>query len=261
MPRFAANLSFLFTEVPLLERFAAARQAGFRFVEYMFPYDQEPDTLAATLRTHGLTQVLFNLPAGNWAAGDRGIAIHPEWLEEFRQGVEYARTYARALGVQRINCLAGIVPPGLAREDAAATLIANLRYAARVLGEDGITLLLEPVNDRDIPGFFVRTGAEALPIVEAVGAPNLRIQYDIYHAVRMGEDPLAFVREHIPLIGHVQIADVPGRHQPGTGHAPLRDVLIELDRLGYDGYVGLEYVPDPDTWHAFDWIEAAGFQR
>ncbi len=254
MPRFSASLSFLFTEVPFLERFAAARAAGFTAVEYMFPYDYPPGTLAQALQEHGLEQVLFNLPAGDWAAGERGIAILPDRRAEFRDGVRRARDYARVLGVRRINCLVGVLPPGLAPEQAEQVLIENLRFAAEELAADGLMLLVEPVNDRDIPGFFLTSGAQALAVLEAVGAPNLRLQYDVYHAARMGEDPLAFLQANLPRIGHVQIADAPGRHQPGTGRLDLARILGELDRLGYSGYVGLEYVPEPDTLSSLGWL-------
>jgi len=251
MPTFSANLSFLFGEHPFLERFGAARRAGFKHVEYMFPYDFEPAELRARLDEHGLEQVLFNLPAGDWAAGDRGIAADPERVQEFRAGVELACRYARALDVPRLNCLAGT------RGDH-ATLIANLRYAAQRLAQDGLTLLLEPVNTRDVPGFVVSTSAAAVELLDAVGEPNLQLQFDVYHAQVMEGDLVNRLRALRDRIGHVQIADNPGRHQPGTGEIAYDFVLAQLDAMGYAGAVGLEYVPEPDTVSSLAWLERYG---
>jgi hydroxypyruvate isomerase len=251
MPSFAANLTFLFGEHPFLERFAAARAAGFTRVEYMFPYDYEPAELRARLDEHGLEQVLFNLPAGDWAQGDRGIAADPGRVDEFRAGVERAREYAHALDVPRLNCLAGT------RGDR-ATLVANLRHAAQRLAEDGRTLLLEPVNTRDIPGFLVPTSAVAVELLDAAAEPNLRLQFDVYHAQVMEGDLVNRLRALLSRIGHVQIADNPGRHQPGTGEIDYAFVLKELDAMGYAGTVGLEYVPEPDTLASLGWLERYG---
>lgn len=251
MPIFSANLSFLFGEHPFLERFGAARRAGFEYVEYMFPYDFEPAELRARLDEHGLAQVLFNLPAGDWAAGDRGIAADPERVQEFRAGVELACRYARALDVPRLNCLAGT------RGDH-ATLISNLRYAAQRLAEDGLTLLLEPVNTRDVPGFLVSTSASAVEVLDAVDEPNLQLQFDVYHAQAMEGDLVNRLRALRDRIGHVQIADNPGRHQPGTGEIAYDFVLAQLDAMGYEGAVGLEYVPEPDTVSSLAWLERYG---
>ncbi|MDM7323665.1 MAG: hydroxypyruvate isomerase [Thermus sp.] len=259
MPRFAANLTFLFTELPFLDRFGAAKEAGFRYVEYMFPYPYAPEVLARQLLKHGLRQVLFNLPAGNWEAGERGIAILPDRIEEFRQGVDLAMAYARALGVQQLNCLAGVLPRGLPQKEARRVLVENLAYAAQKLGEAGITLLLEPINPYDLPGFFVHTIGEALSILEEVAHPNLRLQYDVYHAQRSQGRLTETLRNHLERIGHIQIADVPGRHQPGTGEINYPFLLSELDRLGYGGYVGLEYIPKPTTQDSLAWIQEYGY--
>jgi hydroxypyruvate isomerase len=248
MPRFAANLSMLFTELAFLQRCGAARAAGFTRVEYMFPYPYAPGELRTRLEEHGLEQVLFNLPAGDWAAGDRGIAADPDRVEEFRAGVELARGYADALDVPRINCLAGT------RGDR-ATLVANLRFAAEQLARDGRTLLLEAVNTRDVPGFLVPTSVAAAGLLEEVGAPNLQLQFDLYHAQVMEGDLVNRLRALLDRIGHVQVADNPGRHQPGTGEINYPFVLGELDAMGYEGVVGLEYVPEPDTLASLGWLE------
>lgn len=259
MPRFAANLSFLFTEKPFLARFAAAREAGFRYVEYMFPYAYAQEELAALLTEHGLKQVLFNLPAGDWEAGERGIACLPGREEAFRAGVEQALAYARALGVRQLNCLAGALPADQDPGEAHAVLVANLRYAASRLASAGLTLLLEPVNPYDVPGFFVSSPAHALRLLEEVAAPNLKLQYDLYHAQRSQGRLTETLRAHLARIGHVQIADVPGRHQPNTGEIRYAFLLAELDRLGYQGYVGLEYLPLGETAQSLSWLRELGY--
>ncbi|MEF2278479.1 hydroxypyruvate isomerase [Deinococcus sp. YIM 134068] len=259
MPKFAANLTMLFPELPFLERFAAARRAGFDAVEYMFPYPYSPQELRAELDAHGLRQVLFNLPAGDWAAGERGIAILPERREEFRDGVAQALVYVEALRSDvppLVNCLAGKLPEGADPEEARRTLVENLRYAAAELHQVGVTLLIEPVNTHDIPGFFLRTPEQAAELIGEVGAANLRIQYDLYHQQRTGGQLLDTFRRFQPQIAHVQLADVPGRHQPGTGEINFPFVLGALDREGYAGYVGLEYVPEGDTVASLGWMKA-----
>lgn len=256
MPRFAANLTMLFTELPFTERFAAARSAGFDAVEYLFPYDHAPETLAALLRDNGQTQVLFNLPAGDWAAGERGIAALPGREAEFRAGVDRAVAYAKALGVPRLNCLAGKVPGNdpTAAQAAWATLADNVRFAADRLAEAGLTLLVEFINRKDIPGFFLHSTAQVLRLLDEVGRPNVLLQYDVYHAQREEGELAATLRAHMARIGHVQIADTPGRHQPGTGEINYPFLFAELDRLGYAGHIGLEYVPAPGTLASLDWM-------
>jgi hydroxypyruvate isomerase len=258
MPRLAANLSLLFSEVPFPDRFAAAKKAGFHFVEYLFPYEYDKTRLKDLLAANGLTQVLFNLPAGNWAAGDRGIAADPARVAEFRQGVETAVDYARALGVTRLNCLAGKRPARFTESEAAETLADNIAYAADVLAGHGLTLLLEAINRFDIPGFLLHRAEQVDKIIEAADRANVAIQFDIYHAQREQGELTATLRTHLPRIGHIQIADNPGRHQPGTGEINFPFLLAELDRLGYDGFVGLEYVPEPDTVSSLAWIEEMG---
>jgi hydroxypyruvate isomerase len=258
MPKFAANLSFLFQDLPFLERFAAALAAGFRYVEYMFPYPYSPQELQAKLKEHKLEQVPFNLPEGNWEAGDRGIAAHPEWVAEFGEGVKKALEYAPYLGAKQINVLAGKQLEGCEAEQH-KVLVENLKYAAKALGDAGLTLLIEPINTYDIPGFLVNTTQQGLGIIAEVGASNLELQYDIYHMQRMEGHITQSLREHLDKIGHIQIADVPGRGQPGTGELNYPFLLAELDRIGYAGYVGLEYVPKPDTLGSLGWVKEYGF--
>ena len=255
MPRLAANLSFLFTERPFFERFAAARAAGFAAVEFHFPYEYDRAALAEVVLTSGLEVVLFNLPAGDWAAGERGIACHPRRIAEFQDGVGLAIDHARLLGCTRLNCLAGIAPAGVAAEQAREILVENLRFAAAVTARAGIRLLLEPLNTRDTPGFFVATSRAGLAVIDAVGSDNLRLQYDIYHAQVMEGDLARTLQEHLPRIGHVQLADNPGRHEPGSGEINFPFLLRHLDRIGYDGWVGCEYKPVGRTEDSLGWIE------
>lgn len=258
MPRFAANLTMLYTELPFLERFAAARAAGFRFVEYLFPYAYDKAVLREALNSNGLTQVLFNLPAGNWQAGDRGIAADPARVIEFRKSVDTALDYALALGVQKLNCLAGVRPKHFSESESAETLVDNLIFAADALAAHGRTLVIEAINRFDIPGFLLHRAEQVDKIIEAVERPNVAIQYDIYHAQREQGDITATLRTHIGRIGHIQIADNPGRHQPGTGEINYPFLFAELDKLGYDGFVGLEYVPEPDTAASLAWLSTMG---
>jgi hydroxypyruvate isomerase len=254
MPKFSANLSMLYPELPFLDRFAAAARDGFPAVEYVGPYEHAPETIAGTLKTHGLMQALFNLPAGDWGAGERGIGCHPDRIEEFRAGTDTALRYGRALACPKINCLAGVAPAGADPAELEATLIANLKYAAPRLAEAGIRLLLEPINLRDMPGFFVSTTDHAERILDAVGSPNLFIQYDIYHTQVMQGDLVRTYDRLKARIAHIQIADNPGRHEPGTGEINYDFVLPELDRLGYDGFVGCEYRPLAGTSEGLAWM-------
>lgn len=255
MPKFAANLSMLYTQLPFMERFGAAAADGFPAVEYISPYDEAPEAIAAELERHGLVQALFNLPAGNWGAGERGVGCLPDRVEEARKGVDMAIRYGKALGCNKINCLAGIAPKGIDRDVLKATLIDNLKYAAPRLADAGIKLLLEPINLRDIPGFFISTTDHAEAILDAVGSDNVFIQYDIYHTQVMQGDLIATFERLQPRIGHVQLADNPGRHEPGTGEINYPNVLSALDRLGYDGFVGCEYKPAGGTSEGLSWIE------
>jgi len=254
MPRFAANLSFLFTERPFLERFGAARSAGFAGVEFHFPYAFDRAALAEVVLTSGLDVVLFNLPAGDWAAGERGIACHPRRIAEFQDGVGLAIDYAKLLGCPRLNCLAGIAPPQVGVERAHETLVENLRFAAAVTQRAGIELLVEPLNTRDTPGFLLATSHAALAVIEKAGHANLKLQYDIYHAQVMEGDLARSLREKLPRIGHVQLADNPGRNEPGTGEINFPFLLDDIDRIGYAGWVGCEYKPSGRSEDSFAWM-------
>ncbi len=254
MPKFAANLTMMFTEMPFLDRFAAASAAGFDAVEFLFPYDFDVWRLADLLARNGLELVLHNLPAGDWAKGERGIGCHPDRVAEFRAGVDRAIEYATVLGCSRVNCLAGILPEGVTVERGRATLIENLRYAAGQLAAANIGLLLEPVNSRDIPGFVIDRTGLALEIIEAVGAKNLKLQYDIYHAQVMEGDLTRTIETELARIGHIQLADNPGRHEPGTGEINFPFLFRRIDELGYAGGIGCEYKPRTSTTAGLDWL-------
>lgn len=255
MPRFAANLSMLFTEVDFLDRFAAARAAGFDGVEYLFPYEYPAEELARRLRENGLTQVLFNLPAGDWAAGERGIACLPDRVAEFRAGVDQAITYARALGCSQVNCLSGLRPSSLPEDLAWETLTDNVRYAAEALGAEGIRLCLEAINSRvDMPGFVLDTTGRVLSLIEAVESDNVCLQYDLYHMQIMEGDLIRTLECLKPWIGHIQFADNPGRHEPGTGEINFSKVFAAVDALGYDGWVSAEYRPSGTTEASLGWM-------
>lgn len=254
MPRFAANLTMLFNELPFLERFGAASRAGFAGVEFLFPYDYEKERLAGVLRSNGLSLVLHNLPAGDWAKGERGVACHPERVIEFRDGVDRAIEYAVHLGCPRLNCLAGILPKDVTESEARETLIGNLRFAADRLRAAGLELMLEPVNSRDIPGFFVDRSRHALEIIAAVDAPNLKLQFDIYHAQVMEGDLTRTLEGNFGQIGHLQVADNPGRNEPGTGEINYPFLFRRLDELGYSGWVGCEYKPRSSTVDGLGWM-------
>jgi len=258
MPRFAANLTMLFTELPFLDRFAAARAAGFAAVEYLFPYEYPMAEVATRLRANGLKQVLHNLPAGDWAKGERGIACHPDRLGEFREGVALAIDYARALRCPQVNCLAGIAPNGVAPDKVRATFVENLRYAAEQLKAARIRLLIEPINTFDIPGFYLSRTAQALDLIAEVGSDNLYVQYDVYHMQRMEGELAATIKANLASIAHLQLADNPGRNEPGTGEINYRFLFGFVDALGYDGWIGCEYKPKGDTVAGLAWRAAHG---
>lgn len=254
--RFSANLSLLFGEHDFLDRFGAAVRAGFAGVEFHFPYAHEKAVLAEVAMTSGAEVVLFNLPAGHWAAGDRGIACQPERKAEFQDGVGCAIEYAEALGCTQLNCLAGVVPSGpTSRAKALETLIDNLRFAAAVTQRAGIRLLLEPLNARDNPGYLVPTTREALQVIDAVDSRNLFLQYDVYHAQVMEGDLARTLAGNIDRIGHIQIADNPGRHEPGSGEINFPFLFDRIERLGYAGWIGCEYLPSGATEDSFAWLE------
>jgi hydroxypyruvate isomerase len=255
MAKFAANLSMMFNEVPFLERFGAAADSGFRAVEFLFPYEHPPEAIAEQIRKHNLEIVLFNMPPGNWAAGERGIGCAPGREEEFHAGIEKALSYATALRVPRIHAMAGIAPAGADRAACRATLIANLKYAADKLAPHQITLLLEAINNRDIPGFFVNTQAESFEICSAVGAPNLKMQMDLYHMQVMEGDIAMKLRKYAPHCGHIQIAGPPQRNEPDTGEVRFEYLFNVLDEIGYQGWIGCEYRPAGKTTDGLGWFK------
>ena len=258
MPKFAANLSMLFTELPFLDRFAAAGRAGFKGVEYIGPYDFPPEQIAELLHKNGLTQVLFNLPAGNWGAGERGIGCHPDRVTEFQEGVAKAIAYAKVLGNTQINCLAGILPKGVAPEKAEEAFVSNLRFAAAELKKAGLLLIAEPINTCDIPGFFLNRSAQALAIFDEVGSDNLKLQYDIYHMQRMEGELAKTIERLFSKIAHIQIAGNPNRTEPDEGEINYAYLFTLLDRLGYIGWIGAEYKPRKTTVEGLGWLKRFG---
>ncbi|WP_118178938.1 hydroxypyruvate isomerase [Paraburkholderia phosphatilytica] len=261
MPKFAANLTMLFNEVPFLDRFVAAANAGFDAVEFLFPYPFDKQDLAERLEANKLKLVLHNLPAGNWEAGERGIACLPHRVAEFQEGVGRAIDYAKALKVPQLNCLVGI-PKDVDADKARVTIVENLRFAAAALKKEGIRLLVEPCNSYDIPGFALNRSAEGLDVIEAVGSDNLFLQYDIYHMQRMEGELAATIRKNLPKIAHIQLADNPGRNEPGTGEINYPFLFGLLDSLGYSGYIGCEYKPLKTTNEGLGWLETvAGKSR
>ncbi len=253
MPKFSANLSMLYTEHAFLDRFEPAAKAGFKAVEFLFPYAFTAADIKTRLDSHGLQLVLHNLPAGDWEAGERGIACHPDRVEEFRAGVAKAVTYAQALGVGQLNCLAGKAPAGASDAVLRKTFVDNLRYAAGELKKSGLRLLIEPINTFDIPGFYLSRTAQALAILDEVGADNAFVQYDIYHAQRMEGELAATMQKNLARIGHIQLADNPGRNEPGTGEINYAFLFAHLDRIGYGGWIGCEYKPAGTTDGGLGW--------
>lgn len=254
MLKFSANLSTMFGEVDFLDRFQRAA-AGFKAVECQFPYDWEKEALAEKLDRYGLQFVLHNLPPGNLAAGDRGIACLPDRVGQFQEGVGLAIEYARALKCPRLNCLSGKIPPHASAEGLLPTLVENLRFAAAALEKENITLLVEAINTRDIPGFFLNTTRQALWLLDEVNHPNLKLQYDIYHMQIMEGDLTRTIQENLARIGHIQLADNPGRHEPGTGEINFPNLLRAIDETGYDGWIGCEYQPAGNTEAGLDWMK------
>ena len=253
MPRFAANLSMLFTEAPFFDRFELAANAGFEAVEFLFPYAFSAQEIKQCLDAHGLKLVLYNLPAGDWEAGERGIACLPERVDEFRAGVAQAIEYATALGVPQLNCLAGKAPIGADDALLRKTFVANLKFSAAELKKAGLKQLIEPINTYDIPGFYLNRTAQALAILDEVGAENAYLQYDIYHAQRMEGELAATMQKHLARIGHIQLADNPGRNEPGTGEINYAYLFAHLDRIGYAGWIGCEYKPATRTEAGLAW--------
>jgi len=258
MPKLAANLTMLFNEVDFPERFGAAARAGFTGVEYLFPYAYPKEQLAELLARHRLVQVLHNLPAGDWAGGERGIGCHPNRVGEFQDGVAKAIDYARTLGCKQVNCLAGIAPKDTDPEKVRATFVSNMRFAADMLGAAGIKLLTEPINTFDIPGFWLSRTRQALDVIRDTGSSNIYVQYDIYHMQRMEGELANTIKAHLPQIAHMQLADNPGRNEPGTGEINYRFLFGFVDAIGYDGWIGCEYKPKGNTVEGLAWRAGHG---
>jgi len=256
MPKFAANLTMLFTEMPFLDRFEAAHKNGFSAVEFLFPYAWPADEIKALLDTNKLELVLHNFPAGNWDAGERGIACHPDRVNEFKEGVNKAIAYATILGVKQLNCLAGKKLDHVSAEQTHTTLVNNLKFAAQELKHHGLKLLIEPINFFDIPGFYLNHTQHALDLIDAVGSDNLFVQYDIYHMQRMEGEIAATIEKHLSKIAHIQIADNPGRFEPGTGELNYAFMFKHLDQIGYQGSIGCEYKPKTTTEAGLGWLKA-----
>jgi len=254
MLRFTANLTMLFNEVDFLARFEKAAGAGFKWIEYLFPYEWGKDQLVDKLGENGLIQVLYNLPVGDWNAGERGIACIPGRETEFQEGVGKAINYAKALGCFQINCLVGLTPRNVPVEKVRATLINNLRFAAKALDNEGIRLLIEPLNDRDMPGFYLVHTADALQIIKEVGHRNLWLQYDVYHMQIMEGNLTKTILDNLSTISHIQIADNPGRHEPGTGEINFANLFKAIETAGYDRWVGCEYKPAGRTEDGLQWL-------
>ncbi len=254
MNKFCANLGWLFTEHGFLDRFSAAAKAGFKGVEYSSPYEFDARDLAKRLNDNGLEQVLFNLPAGDWAKGERGLACLPTRNKEFRDGVKRAIDYAGALNCPRINALAGIAPDGVAQSQLWDTLAENLAFAAEALAKAQILLVVEPINRFDMPGFFLNTSSDGLRAMAAAGHANIKLQYDIYHMQRMEGELANSLKRLMPVIGHMQLADNPGRHEPGTGEINYGYLLKFIEELGYDGWIGCEYKPSGKSEDSLGWM-------
>ena len=256
MPKFAANLSMMFNEVPFPERFAAAAKAGFKGVEFLFPYDYTPAEVAGWLKENKLENALFNLPPGDFAGGERGIASLPGREQEFRDGVAKAIEYALALGTPKVHCMAGLFPAGADRAKHRAVYVENVRYAAQEMAKHGRMLVIEPINPRDIPGYFINTQAEGHAICKEIGLPNLKVQMDFYHCQIVEGDLTMTFKNNFVGIGHVQIASVPTRNEPDQGEINYRHIFKLLDEMGYDGWVGCEYRPRGRTEEGLGWLEA-----
>ncbi|MDO8905239.1 2-oxo-tetronate isomerase [Hydrogenophaga sp.] len=254
MPRFAANLTMMYTEVPFLDRFGAAARDGFDAVEYLFPYEHTPAEIAVRLKAHDLTQALFNLPPGDWVAGERGMACHPGREAEFATALERAIPYIEATGCQRVHAMAGLVPAGSDAASQRASYVANLRRAAARLAPLGVSLLIEPINSRDMPGYFLSLQQQAHDVLAEVGAPNLKVQMDFYHCQIMEGDLSKRLQKHFAGVGHIQIAGVPDRHEPDHGEVNFPHLFDLLDRLGFEGFVGCEYRPKAGTSEGLGWL-------
>lgn len=248
---FSVNVSTIFTEFPFLERFKKAKEAGFQYVECQFPYDFEVERIKETLENEELTLTLMNLPPGNWDIGDRGLAVDYARVKEFRHSIEKGIAYATALGVKSIHCMAGVP---IDRDVARGAYVKNIQYAGEKLAELGITLLIEPINSFDMPGYYLSNLHDSVQILKEIALPNVKLQYDFYHIQRMHGNLIANFEQYFEYIGHIQIADTPGRHEPGTGEMHFENIFRMIELSGYDGFVGLEYTPKGRSEDSFSWI-------
>jgi 2-dehydrotetronate isomerase len=260
VPKFAANLTMMFNEVAFPQRFAAAAKAGFKAVEFLFPYEHAPQEVASWLKENHLENVLFNLPPGDWAAGERGIAALPGREAEFRAGVARGIEYALALGTKRVHMMAGLIPADADLRVHREVYLANLRHAAREVGKHGLALLIEPINGRDMPGYFLSSQGQAHGLREESGEPNVKVQMDFYHAQIVEGDLAMTFKKYFSGIGHVQIASVPSRNEPDDGEVNYPYLFRLLDELGYDGWIGCEYRPRGRTEDGLGWLAAANPQ-
>lgn len=254
MAKFAANLTMLFTDVPFLERFERAHKAGFKAVEYLFPYAFEPSTLAEKLEQFRFEQALFNMPPGDWDAGERGFAAIPGREKEFQKSVEIALTYAQALNCKKVHAMSGIVDPGFTREEHINTFINNIRFAADRFAEHDIELMIEPLNNRDVPNYFIAHQREAAELIRQVDRPNVKLQLDLYHAQIMDGDLTHLIQDLADVTGHIQIASVPTRNEPCEGEVNYSHLFNVLDESGYDGWIGCEYNPKNKTEAGLSWV-------
>ncbi|WP_027285508.1 2-oxo-tetronate isomerase [Rubritepida flocculans] len=254
MPKFAANLSMMFTELPFLDRFAAARAAGFEAVEFLFPYEHPAAEIAKRLADNGLQQVLFNAPPGDWAAGERGTACLPGRQQEFRDGIMRALDYAGALGCPRLHVMAGMIPPGVAQGTLTSLYAINLAWAAERAIAQGVKCVIEPINQRDMPGYALTGTGNAVQVIEAVGPERLGLQFDLYHCQITEGDLVPRMQALLPYIAHMQVADTPGRHEPGTGEVNWPFVFAAIDAAGYRGWIGCEYRPKGETLAGLGWF-------
>jgi hydroxypyruvate isomerase len=258
MPKFAANLSFLFQEIDFLDRFEAAAKAGFKGVEYLFPYEHDPAVIEKALQRHGLEQVLFNAAPGDWGGGERGLGALPGREREFRDALKLALDYARALKCERVHAMAGLTPAGVPAVELESVFVANLHAAAKLFAAHDIALLIEPINTRDIPGYFLTSVEQATRIIGQAASPNLFLQFDIYHRQIMAGDLAEAIRASFPLTRHYQIAGVPGRHEPSVGEINYPYLFDLIDSLGYDGWIGCEYRPKAGTVEGLSWAKPYG---
>lgn len=258
--RLSVNISTIFTEVNFLERISKAKEAGFRFIECQFPYQADPFLMKEELENNEMELTLINLPPGDWQQGERGIACLPDRVAEFRHSVEAGIDYAIKLGVKKIHCMAGITPAHIDRQRAEWVYRENIKYAASRMAANGLTLLIEPINTEDMPHYFLATIEQAIALKEMVPLKNIQLQFDFYHMERIYGGAIPFFEKYVEHIGHVQIADYPGRNQPGTGKMNYNEIFNCLSSMQYDGFIGLEYLPKTTSEASFDWIELFGLE-